>query len=193
LKQKITPCLWFDGRAEEAVKFYTSVFKRSKKGDVTRYGDAGPGPKGSVMTATFRVEGQEFMALNGGPEFKFSPAISFIVHCKSQKRVDYYWDKLMEGGGAPQQCGWLTDRFGVSWQIVPNIVPELMGDKDKQKRERVMQAILKMVKLDVDELKRAARGPKAADAAGATGGGAKDKKDKKDKKDEKAKKGTPAL
>jgi len=190
LKQKITPCLWFDGRAEEAVKFYTSVFKRSKKGDVTRYGDAGPGPKGSVMTATFRVEGQEFMALNGGPEFKFSPAISFIVHCKSQKRVDYYWDKLMEGGGAPQQCGWLTDRFGVSWQIVPNIVPELMGDKDKQKRERVMQAILKMVKLDVDELKRAARGPKAADAAGATGGGAKDKKDKKD---EKAKKGTPAL
>ena len=178
MKQKITPCLWFDGRAEEAVKFYTSVFKRSKKGEVARYGDAGPGPKGSVMTATFTIEGQEFMALNGGPEFKFSPAVSFIVHCKNQKRVDYYWDKLMEGGGAPQQCGWLTDRFGVSWQVVPTIVPELMRDKDKQKRERVMQAVLKMVKLDVDELKRAAKGAKAAEA---TGGGKKEK-DKKDKK-----------
>ena len=186
MKQKITPCLWFDGRAEEAVKFYTSVFKRSKKGDVTRYGDAGPGPKGSVMTATFQIEGQEFMALNGGPEFKFSPAVSFIVHCKSQKRVDYYWDKLMEGGGAPQQCGWLTDRFGVSWQVVPNIVPELMQDKDKQKRERVMQAILKMVKLDVGELKRAAKGSKAAGAAD-TDGGKQDKKDKKEKKDKKTK------
>ena len=187
MKQKITPCLWFDGRAEEAVKFYTSVFKRAKKGEVARYGDAGPGPKGSVMTATFTIEGQEFMALNGGPEFKFSPAVSFIVHCKNQKRVDYYWDKLMEGGGAPQQCGWLTDRFGVSWQVVPTIVPELMQDKDKRKRERVMQAILKMVKLDVGELKRAAKGAKAADA---TGGDKKDKgkKEKKDKKkDKKAK------
>lgn len=185
MKQKITPCLWFDGRAEEAVKFYTSVFKRAKKGDVTRYGDAGPGPKGSVMTALFRIEGQEFMALNGGPEFKFTPAVSFIVHCKSQKRVDYYWDKLMEGGGAPQQCGWLTDRFGVSWQVVPAIVPELMQDKDKQKRERVMQAILKMVKLDVGELKRAAKGPGAAGAADA---GAKDKAGKADKADKKRKK-----
>jgi predicted 3-demethylubiquinone-9 3-methyltransferase (glyoxalase superfamily) len=162
VRQKITPCLWFDGRAEEAVKFYTSVFKRSKKGDVTRYGEAGPGAKGSVMTATFTIEGQEFMALNGGPEFKFSPAVSFIVHAKSQKRVDYYWDRLLEGGGAPQQCGWLTDRFGVSWQVVPAIVPELMRAKDKAKRERVMQAILKMVKLDVKALKRAARGPAAA-------------------------------
>ena len=200
--QKIMPCLWFDGRAEEAVKFYTSVFKRSKKGDVTRYGDAGPGPKGSVMTATFQIEGQEFMALNGGPEFKFTPAVSFIVHCKSQKRVDYYWDKLMEGGGAPQQCGWLTDKFGVSWQIVPTIVPRLMTDKDKQKRERVMQALLKMVKLDVGELKRAAKGPKAAPApADATDSGKKDKdKRQKKDKDKKAKapkdpaaKGTPTL
>jgi predicted 3-demethylubiquinone-9 3-methyltransferase (glyoxalase superfamily) len=184
LKQKITPCLWFDGRAEEAVQFYTSVFKRSKKGDVTRYGDAGPGAKGSVMTATFQIEGQEFMALNGGPEFKFTPAVSFIVHCKSQKRVDYYWDKLMEGGGAPQQCGWLTDRFGLSWQIVPNVLSELMKDKDKQKRERVMQALLKMVKLDGDALKRAAKGPKAAPAEG----DAKDEKPKKQKKEKKKEK-----
>ena len=197
MKQKITPCLWFDGRAEEAVKFYTSVFKRSKKGAVARYGETGPGQKGSVMTATFQVEGQEFMALNGGPEFKFTPAVSFIVHCKSQKRVDYYWDKLMEGGGVPQQCGWLTDKFGVSWQIVPNIVPQLMKDKDKQKRERVMQAILKMVKLDVDELKRAAKGPKAAATADAGDVGKKDKKQKKDAKARAAKdpaaKGTPSL
>ena len=194
MKQKITPCLWFDGRAEEAVKFYTSVFKRSKKGDVARYGEAGPGQKGSVMTATFQVEGQEFMALNGGPEFKFTPAVSFIVHCKSQKRVDYYWDKLMEGGGAPQQCGWLTDKFGVSWQIVPNIVSELMQDKDKQKRDRVMQAILKMVKLDVDELKRAAKGPKAAASTDAVDVVKKDKKQKKDKKaKDPAAKGTPSL
>lgn len=161
MKQKITPCLWFDGRAEEAVKFYTSVFKRSKKGAVSRYGEAGPGPKGSVMTITFEIEGQEFMALNGGPEFKFTPAVSFIVHCKSQKRVDYYWDKLMEGGGAPQQCGWLADRFGVSWQVVPTVLTELMADKDKRKRERVMQAVLKMIKLDVKELKRAAKGEAA--------------------------------
>ena len=157
-KQKITPCLWFDGRAEEAVKFYTSIFKRSKKGEIARYGDAGPGQKGTVMTVAFEIEGQEFMALNGGPEFQFSPAISFIVHCKSQKRVDYYWDRLMQGGGAPQQCGWLTDRFGVSWQIVPIAVPELLKGRDKKARERVMQALLQMVKLDVKELKRAARG-----------------------------------
>jgi predicted 3-demethylubiquinone-9 3-methyltransferase (glyoxalase superfamily) len=161
-KQKITPCLWFDGRAEEAVKFYTSIFKRSKKGEISRYGESGPGKKGTVMTATFEIEGQEFMALNGGPEFKFTPAISFIVHCKSQKRVDYYWDKLMAGGGAPQQCGWLTDKFGVSWQVVPIVLPELMKAKDRKARERVMQAVLQMVKLDVKELKRAAKGESAA-------------------------------
>jgi predicted 3-demethylubiquinone-9 3-methyltransferase (glyoxalase superfamily) len=160
-KQKITPCLWFDGRAEEAVKFYTSIFKRSKKGEVARYGEAGPGKKGSVMTVLFEIEGQEFMALNGGPEFKFTPAISFVVHGKSQKRVDYYWDALMAGGGAPQQCGWLTDKFGVSWQVVPTVLPELLKDGDKKTRERVMQAMLKMVKLDVKELKRAAKGEAA--------------------------------
>jgi predicted 3-demethylubiquinone-9 3-methyltransferase (glyoxalase superfamily) len=155
--QKITPCLWFDGRAEEAMRFYTSVFKDSKKGDITRYGETGPGKKGSVLTATFEIEGQEFMALNGGPEFKFSNAISFVVHCKSQKKVDYYWDKLLEGG-APQQCGWLTDKFGVSWQIVPTALPKMLRAKSAKKRERVMAAVLKMVKLDVAELEKAYKG-----------------------------------
>jgi predicted 3-demethylubiquinone-9 3-methyltransferase (glyoxalase superfamily) len=152
--QRMTTCLWFDGKAEEAMRFYTSVFKKSKKGVVARYGEAGPGKKGSVMTATFEIQGQEFMALNGGPEYKFSPAISFVVHCKSQKRVDYYWDKLLEGG-APQRCGWLTDKFGLSWQIVPNILPELLRDKSAAKRERVMKAMLGMVKLDIKALKKA--------------------------------------
>ncbi|MGH9196183.1 MAG: VOC family protein [Acidimicrobiia bacterium] len=152
--QKITPCLWFDGKAEEAMNFYTSIFKNSKVGNVTRYGEAGPGESGSIMTATFEIEGQEFMALNGGPMFKFSPAISFIVHCKTQEEVDDFWAKLLEGG-APQQCGWLTDKFGVSWQIVPTILVEMMQDKDAEKTERVMQAILKMVKLDIKVLKQA--------------------------------------
>jgi predicted 3-demethylubiquinone-9 3-methyltransferase (glyoxalase superfamily) len=152
--QKIAPCLWFDGKAEEAVNFYTSIFKNSKVGSVSRYGDAGPGEKGSVMVATFELEGQEFMALNGGPMFKFSPAISFVVHCKTQEDVDHFWARLLEGG-APQQCGWLTDQFGVSWQIVPDILPELMQDKDPEKVKRVMQAMLKMVKLDIDALKQA--------------------------------------
>ena len=156
-KQRITPCLWFDGRAEEAMRFYTKIFKKSKKGVVTRYGEAGPGKKGTVLTATFEIEGQEFMALNGGPDFKFSPAISFVVHCKSQKRVDYYWDKLLEGG-APSQCGWLTDKFGVSWQIVPTILPELLQDKSAAKRDRVMKAVLGMIKLDVKALKTAYKG-----------------------------------
>jgi predicted 3-demethylubiquinone-9 3-methyltransferase (glyoxalase superfamily) len=155
--QKITPCLWFDGRAEEAMRFYTSVFKDSKKGDISRYGETGPGTKGSVLTATFEIEGQEFMALNGGPEFKFSPAVSFVVHCKSQKKVDYYWDKLVEGG-APQQCGWLTDKFGVSWQVVPNALPKMLRSKNAKRRERVMAALLKMVKLDVAELEKAYKG-----------------------------------
>jgi predicted 3-demethylubiquinone-9 3-methyltransferase (glyoxalase superfamily) len=155
--QRITPCLWFDGNAEEAVRFYRSVFKKSKKGDVARYGEAGPGKKGSVMTATFVIEDQEFMALNGGPEYKFTPAISFVVHCKTQKKVDYYWDKLLEGG-APQQCGWLTDKFGLSWQIVPTILPEMLRDKDPARRDRVMKALLGMVKLDVKALKKAYEG-----------------------------------
>src|SRR6266699_5498099 len=130
--QKIAACLWFDGRAEEAMKFYTSIFKSSRVLGVARYGEAGPGPKGSVMTASFEIEGQEFMALNGGPQFQFSPAISFIVHCKTQEEVDDFWSKLL-AGGKPQQCGWLTDKFGVSWQIVPTILPELLQDKDPAK------------------------------------------------------------
>ncbi|PYQ16137.1 MAG: hypothetical protein DMF80_05895 [Acidobacteria bacterium] len=152
--QKIGPCLWFDGKAEEAMHFYTSIFKNSKIGTVTRYGEAGPGAKGSVMTAAFEIEGQEFVALNGGPMYKFSPAISFIVHCKTQEEVDGFWAKLLEGG-APQQCGWLTDKFGVSWQIVPTVLPEMLRDKDPEKARRVMQAMLKMVKLDIKALKQA--------------------------------------
>ena len=155
--QKIATCLWFDGKAEEAVNFYTSVFKDSKVGNVARYGDAGPGPKGSVMTATFEIEGREFMALNGGPMFKFTPAISFVVNCKTQDEVDDYWNKLLEGG-APQQCGWLTDKFGVSWQIVPTALGEMMLDKDPAKAKRVMEAMLKMVKLDIKALKQAYEG-----------------------------------
>jgi len=151
---KIAPCLWFDGKAVEAMNFYTSVFKNSKVGKVTRYGEAGPGENGSVMTATFEIEGQEFVALNGGPMFKFSPAISFIVQCRTQEELDDFWANLVEGG-APQQCGWLTDKFGVSWQIVPTILPEMLLDKDAEKTKRVMQAMLKMVKLDIKVLKQA--------------------------------------
>lgn len=154
--QKITPFLWFDGRAEEAMNFYTSTFKNSKVGRISRYGEAGPGPKGSVMTATFQVEGQEFVALNGGPLFKFTPAISFFVNCETQQEVDELWEKLSEGG-EKQQCGWLKDKFGVSWQIVPSILGQLLGDKDAEKSKRVMQAMLKMTKLDIEGLKRAAQ------------------------------------
>jgi predicted 3-demethylubiquinone-9 3-methyltransferase (glyoxalase superfamily) len=159
--QKITPFLWFDGRAEEAVQFYTSIFKNSKVGEVRRYGDAGPGPKGSVMTASFQIEGQDFIALNGGPLFKFTPAISFFVDCETQREVDELWEKL-SAGGEIQQCGWLTDRFGISWQIIPKALGELMGDKDPKKAQRVMQAMLKMVKIDVEGLKRAYEGKDAA-------------------------------
>jgi predicted 3-demethylubiquinone-9 3-methyltransferase (glyoxalase superfamily) len=159
--QKITPFLWFDGKAEEAVQFYTSIFKNSKVGEVRRYGDAGPGPKGSVMTASFQIEGQEFIALNGGPLFKFTPAISFFVDCETQREVDELWEKLSDGGET-QQCGWLTDRFGISWQIIPKALGELMGDKDPKKAQRVMQAMLKMVKIDVEGLKRAYEGKDAA-------------------------------
>ena len=152
--KNISTCLWFDGRAEEAMKFYTSIFKDSKAGSVTRYGEGGPGKKGSVMTASFELQGQDFMALNAGPTFKFSPAISFVVYCKTQKELDDYWTRLLEGG-APQQCGWLTDKFGLSWQIVPAILPKMMRDKDAAKSNRVMQAIMKMVKLDIKTLKQA--------------------------------------
>jgi len=163
--EKITPCLWFDGKAEEAARFYTSVFKKSKMGAITRYGETGPGKKGSVMTVTFEIEGQEFMGLNGGPEFKFSEAISFVVHCKTQKQVDRYWDRLLKGGGKPVQCGWLTDKFGLSWQIVPTVLPRMLKDKDPVKTERVMAAVIKMVKLDVKALKKAYKGKPAAAAA----------------------------
>lgn len=153
--QKITPFLWFDNQAEEAMNFYTSIFKNSRTGTVRRYGDAGPGPKGSVMTTTFELDGQPFMALNGGPVFNFNESISFFVNCESQEEVDYFWEKLTAGGQI-SQCGWLKDKFGVSWQIVPRVLGELLGDPDRAKAQRVMQAMLKMKKLDVSVLKRAA-------------------------------------
>lgn len=152
--QKITPFLWFDNNAEEAVNLYTSVFKDAKAGSMVRYGDAGPGPKGQVMTATFQLFGQEFVALNAGPVFKFTEAISFVVNCEDQEEVDYYWEKLSEGG-AESQCGWLKDRFGLSWQIVPVIMPKLMQDKDPQKAQRVMAAMMKMKKIDIQQLQDA--------------------------------------
>lgn len=152
--QKITPFLWFDHQAEEAMNFYVSVFKNSKVLSVNRYGDAGPGPKGSVMTASFELDGQVFTALNGGPVYKFSPAISFVVHCETQAEVDEYWDKLSEGG-KENQCAWLDDKFGVSWQIVPNVLIELLSDPDPIKSGRVMQAMLQMKKIDIEKLKQA--------------------------------------
>ncbi|HUA22272.1 MAG TPA: VOC family protein [Bryobacteraceae bacterium] len=154
--QKITPFLWFDTQAEEAANFYVSIFKNSKIGETRRYGEAGPGPKGSVMTITFQIEGQEFIALNGGPHFKFTPAISFFVDCQTQAEVDQLWDKLSEGGRA-DQCGWLQDKFGVSWQIIPNVLMKLLGDPDPVKATRVMKAMLQMNKIDVRRLEEAYR------------------------------------
>ena len=154
--QKITPFLWFDNQAEEAAKFYTSIFKNSKIGKIARYGDAGPGSKGSVMIVEFQLEGQEFVALNGGPLFKFTEAISFVVNCKTQAEVDKFWKKL-SAGGKEVQCGWLKDKYGLSWQIVPTVLGELVSDKDAAKSQRVMQAMLKMVKLDIKKLKQAAK------------------------------------
>jgi predicted 3-demethylubiquinone-9 3-methyltransferase (glyoxalase superfamily) len=155
--QKITPFLWFDGQAEEAANFYVSIFKDSKIDGVSRYGDAGPGPKGSVMIVSFQLLGQKFTALNGGSHYQFSPAISFFVNCDDQKEVDELWDKL-SAGGKTMQCAWLTDKFGVTWQIVPKILMELMQDKDPVKSQRVMKAMMKMVKIDIEGLKRAYRG-----------------------------------
>lgn len=152
--QKITPFLWFDGRAEEAMNFYVSVFRNSQVLSVVRFGEAGPGPQGSVMTASFSLDGEEFVALNGGPQFTFTPAVSFVINCETQEEVDHYWDKLCEGG-APNQCGWLTDKFGVSWQVVPRAMVEMLSDRDKQKSQRVMKAMLQMTKLDIGILKRA--------------------------------------
>ncbi len=155
--QKITPFLWFDDNAEEAAKFYTSIFNRSKITSVTRYGEAGPGPKGKPMSVTFELEGQPFMALNGGPGFPFTEAISLYVDCKTQKRVDTLWRKLTRGG-KPSRCGWLQDKFGLSWQIVPTILGEYLADDDPKKAARVMEAMLKMDKIDIAALKRAYRG-----------------------------------
>jgi predicted 3-demethylubiquinone-9 3-methyltransferase (glyoxalase superfamily) len=153
--QKITPFLWFDGNAEEAVNFYISIFKNSKMGKISRYGDAGPGPKGSVMSLTFQIEGQEFFALNGGPQFKFTPAISFFVNCETQQEVDDLWEKL-SAGGRTDRCGWLQDKFGLSWQIIPTVLGQLLGDKDPQRAKRAMQAMLQMTKLDIKKLQQAA-------------------------------------
>jgi predicted 3-demethylubiquinone-9 3-methyltransferase (glyoxalase superfamily) len=152
--QKITPFLWFDDKAEEAVNFYTSIIKNSKVGEITRYGEDAHRPKGTVMIVTFQLDGQEFMALNGGPEFAFTPAISFFVNCDTQEEIDELWEKLSEGG-EKQQCGWLKDKYGITWQIVPTILGELMRDKDAEKTRRVTKALLQMGKLDIERLKRA--------------------------------------
>jgi predicted 3-demethylubiquinone-9 3-methyltransferase (glyoxalase superfamily) len=154
---KITPFLWFDNNAEEAMNFYVSIFKNSKVLNVTRYGDAGPGPKGTVMTAEFQLDGQEYVALNGGPIFKFTEAISFVVNCETQEEVDYFWEKLSDGG-EKSRCGWLKDKFGLSWQVVPTILAELIADKDPEKSQRVMQAMLRMNKIEIEPLKRAYEG-----------------------------------
>jgi predicted 3-demethylubiquinone-9 3-methyltransferase (glyoxalase superfamily) len=152
--QKITPFLWFDDKAEEAMNFYVSIFKNSKIGRISRYGDAGPGPKGTVMSATFHLEGQEFFALNGGPQFKFTPAISFFVDCKTQEEVDELWEKL-SAGGRKDKCGWLTDKYGLSWQIIPSALGEMLQDKDPEKSKRVMRTMLQMTKIDIAGLKQA--------------------------------------
>jgi predicted 3-demethylubiquinone-9 3-methyltransferase (glyoxalase superfamily) len=153
--QKIVPFLWFNDNAEEAVNFYVSVFKDSKVVSMSRYGEAGPGKKGSVMSATFQLEGQQFYALNGGPSHSFTPAISLFVNCRTQDEVDHLWNTLSEGG-RKDRCGWLQDRFGLSWQIIPTILGELLGDKDPQKSKRAMQAMLAMDKIDIAKLKAAA-------------------------------------
>jgi len=159
--QKVAPFLWFDSKAEEAVKFYTSIFKNSKILGITRYDEAGSKAsgrsKGSVMTVAFQIEGQNFTALNGGPVFKFSPAVSFVVNCKNQEEIDHFWSKLSKGG-KPNQCGWLEDKYGVTWQIVPTVLVKMLQDKDKKKVSRVTEAFLKMKKFDIATLKRAYKG-----------------------------------
>jgi len=152
--QKITPFLWFDSQAEAAANFYVSIFNNSRVLGISRYGEAGPGPKGSVMTVDFELDGQRFTGLNGGPHFKFTEAVSFVVHCKTQEEVDTFWGKLLEGG-QESQCGWLKDKYGLSWQIVPTILAEMLRDPDPQKSKRVMEAMLKMKKIDIGGLTRA--------------------------------------
>jgi predicted 3-demethylubiquinone-9 3-methyltransferase (glyoxalase superfamily) len=152
--QKITPFLWFDSQAEAAANFYVSIFNNSRVLGISRYGEAGPGPKSSVMTVDFELDGQRFTGLNGGPHFKFTEALSFVVHCKTQEEVDTFWGTLLEGG-QESQCGWLKDKYGLSWQIVPTILPEMLRDPDPQKSKRVMEAVLKMKKIDIAGLTRA--------------------------------------
>ena len=156
--QRITPFLWYDNQAEEAMNYYVSIFKNSKVGSVTRYDEAGAKasgrPKGSVMTATFQLDGQQFVALNGGPHFKLTEAVSFVVNCETQEEVDYFWEKL-SAGGAESQCGWLKDKYGLSWQVMPKVLPELLQSKDAGKAQRVMQAVLQMKKIDIKTLQQA--------------------------------------
>jgi predicted 3-demethylubiquinone-9 3-methyltransferase (glyoxalase superfamily) len=152
--QKITPFLWFDGKAEEAMNFYVSIFKNSKVGRVARYGEAGPGPKGTAMSVTFELDGQEFFALNGGPLFSFTPAISFFVNCETQQEVDELWEKL-SAGGEKSRCGWLKDKYGLSWQIIPSALGRMLQDKDAAKAKRVMNAMLQMDKIDISRLQQA--------------------------------------
>jgi predicted 3-demethylubiquinone-9 3-methyltransferase (glyoxalase superfamily) len=152
--QKITPCFWFDGKAEEALEFYAGIFRNSRVFNVMRYGEAGPGPAGSVLSASVVLDGQEFMALNGGPMFQFTPAISLFVQCESQEEVDHYWNRLIEGGKA-SRCGWLDDKFGISWQIVPTALGRMLQDKNPAKANATMQAMLQMVKLDIAKLEEA--------------------------------------
>ena len=154
--QKVTPFQWFDKEAEEAAKFYTSVFKNSKMGEISYCGDAGPGPKGSVLTVSFELNGLEFTALNAGPVFKFNEAVSFVIDCENQKEVDYYWDKLTADGGSPVDCGWLKDKYGLFWQVIPTVLLKLIKDPDRAKADRVMQAMLQMKKIDIAKLEEAA-------------------------------------
>lgn len=158
--KNISTCLWFDTQAEDAAQFYVSIFKNSRVTGISRYGDAGPGPKGQVMTVAFTIDGRDFLALNGGPHFKFTPAVSLIVNCDTQSEIDDYWAKLGKEG-SPQQCGWLTDKFGLSWQIVPTALADMMTDPDAEKSNRVMGTIMEMVKLDIAELERAFEGHSA--------------------------------
>jgi predicted 3-demethylubiquinone-9 3-methyltransferase (glyoxalase superfamily) len=155
--QKITPFLWFDTQAEDAAKFYISIFRNSKITGTSRYGEAGPGPKGSVMTVAFNLDGQDFVALNGGPQFKFTEAVSFVANCETQQEVDDLWEKL-SAGGQRSRCGWLKDKFGLSWQVVPTILGQLLQDRDPAKSRRVMEAMLQMDKLDIRKLKQAHAG-----------------------------------
>jgi predicted 3-demethylubiquinone-9 3-methyltransferase (glyoxalase superfamily) len=160
--QKITPFLWFDDQAEEAVKFYTSVFKNSKVGRILRYGEEAASksgrPAGSVLTIEFEIEGQKFVALNGGPQFKFNESVSFVVNCETQEEVDYFWGKLIADGGEESQCGWLKDKFGLSWQVTPTVLIDMLHDKDSEKAERVMKSMLQMQKIEIEKLKAAYRG-----------------------------------